>query len=116
MARPDPILDSEAFTNALGKVFLSNRQAYKATVFYFIHGMTFQEISTEMKLHRNTVARLVTQAKEVIKKELADHRPELLDISALREKQAEDLARSEVEEVNRRFPFVDPTAPIRGSS
>jgi len=108
MARPDPILDSKAFTDALAIVFLSNRSAYKATVYYFIHGMTFQEISVEMKLNRNTVAKLVTGAKEIIKSELQKSRPELLALSALCEKQAEDLARSEVEEINRRFPFANP--------
>lgn len=108
MAKPDPILDSEAFADALAKVFLLDRLSYRATVYYFIHGMTFVEIAAEMKLHRNTVMRYVLKAKDIIRQELEKKRPELLNLSALREKQAEDLARSEIEEVNRRFPFVNP--------
>lgn len=113
MARPDPILDSEAFKRALACVLFEDRRAYFAIVYYLFDGLTFLAIAREMGITPLFAKKLANKAKDILKRELERSRPELLNVSALSDGEMEDLARAEVDEVNRRFPFTKPRALAR---
>lgn len=108
MERHNPVLDSEAFAAALVVLVLTDRHAYKAVVLFLFDGLTLSDIAIEMGVSRERARKLVGKAKDVIRVELEKSKPELLNIIALASRQEEDLVRKELQEIDKRFPFVDP--------
>ena len=106
--RKDPVLDSDAFREALTYVLLEDRDGYNILVKFLFYGMRVEAIAKEQNIARSNVYKKLTRAKDILRKNLETKRPDLLSLSALIAKEVEDLTRRETEEINSRFPFVDP--------
>ena len=104
----DPIIDSELFQRALMHVLLKDRDTYRLITDFLVYKVNISALATQYQLSEAVVYNRLRKGKDLIRDYLERYEPYLAEVRALRSSSVEDLSRKELEELEEKFPFVDP--------
>jgi hypothetical protein len=111
--RIDPLLNSELMQQALTKLLFHSRTTYHITLKYLFYHCSVSQIATEMKMGPDAVYRHIGIGKRLIRSYFEEVRADyLVRIEALEEQVEEILSDREKDELDTKFPFLDPVQAI----
>jgi hypothetical protein len=112
----DPLLNSELMQQALAKLLFQSRTTYHCTYRYLFYHCSVSQICREMKMGDDAVYRHISAGKKGIRRHFEEVRADYLSrIEALEEQVEEMLTDRERDELDSKFPFLNPVRALAES-